>query len=261
MIKNGFILQPRVIQDSEIASAPPHVREIWLWILRQANYKDNKVCQRGQCVRSYDDIREGLAWYVGWRKCMYKKHHCEIAMRWLKKATMITTRKTTRGMLITVLKYDYYQDPDNYESYNESSRKATRKIQSVDTINKKEKKEKNILQSNRTSSTEEKPSYGNMLIKKFKQLIAENNNNVVPVADSEAKTNRVYWNILQMLGVKKEHKAVIDTKELPVEVRVNINKFLDWFNAERTNKGLVVENAYTLKQNVLNFKTNFNAKT
>lgn len=146
MIKGGYYIKARCIQDSEIAQAPPHVREIWDWLLREANHKDSKVAgtivKRGQLIRSYKDIQDGLAWKVGWRKTTYSKWDCEKAMKVLVKATMITTTKTTRGMLITVLNYAKYQEPKNYESHNESHRKATNEPQTRHTINKNEKNER-----------------------------------------------------------------------------------------------------------------------
>lgn len=242
----GFIKLHRQLMNWEWYNTPNTLR-LFLHLLLKANHKETLwkgiVIHRGEVLTGRVKLAEELG--LSEQQIRTSKMH-------LISTNEITIKTTNQYSVITINHWDEYQakQPANQ-----------RRINQPITTNKNEKNEENILQSNRTSSTEEKPSYGNMLIKKFKQLIAENNNNVVPVADSEAKTNRVYWNILQMLGVKKEHKAVIDTKELPVEVRVNINKFLDWFNAERTNKGLVVENVYTLKQNVLNFKTNFNAKT
>lgn len=144
MIKNGYYLKARCIEDSEIAHAPPHVREIWDYLLRTVNYKDKKtngiIVKRGQTMRSYSDIQEALSWRVGWRKMAYSKQDCETTMNWLKKHTMIHTQKTTRGMIITVLNYDEYQDPENYETDTETYRKHTRDIQTADTINKKGKK-------------------------------------------------------------------------------------------------------------------------
>lgn len=142
-IPGGYYLKARKVQSSEIAHAPPHVREIWDWLIMQANHKDNAICKRGQCYRTYKDMQDGLAWFIGYRKMTYKKHHCEKAMKWLKKATMVTTAKTTRGMLITVLNYDIYQTPENYESYTKDETKATMELQGVDTINKNDKNEKN----------------------------------------------------------------------------------------------------------------------
>ena len=141
----GYYIKSRSIEDSEIAHAPPHVREIWDYLLRTANHSDKKVAgivvKRGQTIRSYRDIQEDLHWMVGWRKETYKKWHCEISMKWLMNRQMVTTTKTTRGMLITICNYDHYQDQKNYENDSESHKKATRKPQSTDTINKHKKKE------------------------------------------------------------------------------------------------------------------------
>jgi hypothetical protein len=136
MITGGYVLQPRIIKNSEIAHAPPHVREIWFYLIREANHKTNNVCKRGELIRSYRDIQEALHWYVGWRKEKYKKHQCEIAMKWLTKRHMVATRKTTRGLRIKILQYNKYQDPKNYEK--------DRERQTTDTINKNEKNEKNV---------------------------------------------------------------------------------------------------------------------
>lgn len=119
MIKGGYILQPRIIQESDISVAPPYVREIWSYILREANSKDNKYngfeIKRGQLFRSYQDIREGTKWFIGWRKMMYNENHTKKAMKFLRDTLRITTTKELGGVLITVCNYDYYQDPSNYE--------------------------------------------------------------------------------------------------------------------------------------------------
>lgn len=142
-IKGGYVLQARKTDESEISHKPPHFREIWNWIYRQANHKDNGAIKRGQCVRTIRDIQEGLCWFIGYRKNMYSKSQCENALRFLREAGMITTAKTTRGMFITVCNYDIYQDPSNYESNTKATVSVTRKQQPPDTINKNDKNDKN----------------------------------------------------------------------------------------------------------------------
>lgn len=142
MIDGGYYIKARKIQESAIARAAPYVREIWDWLLKEANHKDTTVCNRGQTLRSFKDIQDGLAWFAGWRKHTYSKDQCEKAMAWLREAVMIATEKTTRGMLITIVNYDKYQNPENYGSDNESNKKATRKQQPAATINKNEKNDK-----------------------------------------------------------------------------------------------------------------------
>jgi hypothetical protein len=119
MIKGGYILQPRIIQESDISVAPPYVREIWNYLLREANYQEIKynghVVKRGQLFRSYEDIREGTKWFVGWRKCTYNENHTKKAMKFLRETQRIVTTKELGGVLITICNYDYYQDWKNYE--------------------------------------------------------------------------------------------------------------------------------------------------
>lgn len=156
-VEGGFYLKARKIKGSAIAKAPPHVREIWDWILMNANFADRGNLKRGQLIASYDQIIEDLSWYVGYRKMTYKKHHCETAMKLLVKHTMVTTTKTARGMIITVCNYDKYQDPANYESRNGAETKTTRKPHENRTKTEECKKEKKeTLQAVGTSGQEEK---------------------------------------------------------------------------------------------------------
>jgi hypothetical protein len=144
-IEGGYYLKARQIQESAIAQAAPYVREIWDWILKEANFVDTKVCKRGQLIRTFRDIQEGLAWFAGWRKYTYSKDQCEKAMKWLRNASMIATEKTTRGLVITVLNYAKFQDPRNYENNYESNTKATTQQQPAATINNEFKKGKNVM--------------------------------------------------------------------------------------------------------------------
>lgn len=115
--------------NSDIMRQPPHVREIWDWLLMNANHTEGKssgtIIKRGQLFTSLNEIKEGLCWYVGYRKMSYTKDHTKKAMKALKKASMITTNVSTKGMLITICNYDRFQDPKNYESTNESTNEST----------------------------------------------------------------------------------------------------------------------------------------
>jgi hypothetical protein len=123
IIRKGFILKARKIEDSDIAHAPPHVREIWDLILRKANFRD-RTCgrttiRRGQWLTTYEEIQELLHWRIGFRKMTYSRWQIEWAMKKLRVWVMIATRKATRGLFITVVNYDFYQCLDNYDCHNE----------------------------------------------------------------------------------------------------------------------------------------------
>ena len=96
-IEGGYYIKARCIQDKKIAHCPPHVREIWDWLLMKANHKDSTyrghTVLRGQYFTSYSDIREALHWAAGWRKIMYSENHTKKAMKELRELSCITTRK------------------------------------------------------------------------------------------------------------------------------------------------------------------------
>lgn len=171
----GWVKLHRQIDDSSIMRQPPHYREIFLYLLRKASHKNSKDGKRGQLLRTYRQIQEDLHWFSGYRKVFYKKHHIEKALAWLRENDMVKTRKTTKGIVITITSWDKYQGEDNHkkpskraatgvrmEATTEATgvgvgdgggeedtaakqpRKRQRKRQSSDTIYKNVKNEKNI---------------------------------------------------------------------------------------------------------------------
>jgi hypothetical protein len=68
-------------------------------------------------------------------------------MKWAKSTTLVTTRKTTRGVVLMVLNYDKYQTLDNYkyDTENDTSNefKTKQKRNRNDTIKKNVKNDKN----------------------------------------------------------------------------------------------------------------------
>lgn len=140
-IPGGYILQPRCIDDSDIMKEPPVVRELWMYLLRRVNYKDNGKYPRGTAFFNLGQIQDSLCWYQGWRKRYYSKPQLQKSLCKLNERNMIATQKATRGIYVTILNYDYYQDPSNYESNDERTPKEQRKKQNGITKNKKGKKE------------------------------------------------------------------------------------------------------------------------
>lgn len=136
MIPGGYILQPRKFDESESSNFPPCTREVWLYLLRNVNHKDNGKLSRGVGFFSISGIRDVLCWYVGFCKKTYSKDQVVKALRRLRDSTMIATTKTTRGLIVTICNYDFYQDPKNYEDTNDGTTKAPRRRYGSTTINK-----------------------------------------------------------------------------------------------------------------------------
>lgn len=56
---------------------------------------------------------------------------------------MLTTQKTTRGIIITICNYDFYQNLKNYKNDTENESGTTQERHRNDTINKNDKNVKN----------------------------------------------------------------------------------------------------------------------
>ena len=114
VIPGGYILQARRLLASEIMSKPPLYCKLWCYMLLTASHRPHKGLQRGQFFTTIDTMREAMCWYVGYRKVVPTRDEIRNCYEYLRRATMITTAKTTRGMLITILNYEKYQNPANY---------------------------------------------------------------------------------------------------------------------------------------------------
>lgn len=138
----GYVLLARSVDKSEVASMPPCTRELWTYLLRRVNYADNGKLKRGQGFFSLEEIQTDLAWWVGYRREVYSKPDLTKAMRRLRESNMIETAKEVRGVIVTVCKYDHYQDPDNYEGNAKATRRKEHHATGVSTISEEGKKEK-----------------------------------------------------------------------------------------------------------------------
>jgi len=119
-ISGGYLLKARCIQNGKIANQPPYMREIWDWLLRNANFSTSRWngfnIERGQLWTTYQIIRNGLKWHIGWRTEYYTANQVKKAMKFLRDEGMIETKKVPGGVLVTIINYGKYQDPKNYES-------------------------------------------------------------------------------------------------------------------------------------------------
>ncbi len=118
-LDGGFIILARSIHSSPVMDMPPHFREIWLYLLRRAHYKETivgrKVLQRGQCLINYKETLRDLSWFQGFKRFEYTESQFKNAITALTREGMITRQKTARGAIITIVNYDKYQNPENYK--------------------------------------------------------------------------------------------------------------------------------------------------
>ena len=137
-IPDGCIMLARKIQDSAIWDKPADWLKIWIYFLQGVNHNGTTRFSRGE---NFFNVVEMA------RDCGVSRHSIYNFMKWAKSTTLVTTRKTTRGVVLTVLNYDKYQTLDNYkyDTENDTSNefKTKQKRNRNDTINKNVKNDKN----------------------------------------------------------------------------------------------------------------------
>ncbi len=106
--------------------------KVWIYLLTNANYNDYGNLKRGQLFTSIPEIQKACAYRVGYRTVEPSKKEIWGILEYLRnpsegndegnaKAPMIVTTKVTHGMIVTICKYNDYQDPKHYEGNNESN--------------------------------------------------------------------------------------------------------------------------------------------
>lgn len=145
-IKGGYILLARTLTQNELWGKPPYYIKLWVWLLLKCNHKDVKnnghSYNRGEALVTLEETVENSKFKVGWRTEKISKDQAWKFYEDLREADMITTRKTTAGMFVKVLKYNEFQDHNNYVDNNEKAMKTTRRRQTPNTINKNDKEMK-----------------------------------------------------------------------------------------------------------------------
>jgi len=128
---DGYVLFPRALLDPDccLMRRPPLYFKLWSWLLVKANFRDRSKLRRGQLLTTIDEMRQAMAFYIGYRRQTPSRDEIRNAYEALTKATMITTARTTRGIIITICNYDEYQDFKSYEAHDETHDENTAKHQ------------------------------------------------------------------------------------------------------------------------------------
>jgi len=235
-IVRGYVMLARKIQNGWIAHAAPVAREIWIWLFRNANYTDKRVngftIKRGQLLCKTEQIQEELSWYVGYRKKRYSRRQCEGSMKVLAKERMIERTKVPGGTLVTILNYDKYQDPKNYENTLEGTDETSHEeALPVHPYTKKEKKEK--------KKEENTPLYippkGETHDEKFIRLLKGRDD--LNLDDDDIKIFMPLWN--RWLAYKKQEKKG-SYKAVETEVSAAV-RFMKLANFEQDSLEEILE--------------------
>jgi len=138
-IRGGATIWARQTIDSDVFFwRPDKWFKIWFYIVNKVNHQDSKLFKRGSNFMTYEEIS---------RSTKASKNQIDGFVRYSKSQLMLTTQKTTRGMVVSVLKYDFFQDLNNYRNdtendiVTETETKHNRSI--TDTINNNDNNDKN----------------------------------------------------------------------------------------------------------------------
>lgn len=236
-IYGGYYIKPR---KSPVAEFAPCVREVWDYLLNKCNYKDSPETglKKGQCLVRISEIQDALKWFVGFRKMTYSKTQCEDAYEALRKTMLITTVKTTRGLIITICKYDYYQSMKPSEDYNENYAVDNKKTTTTSPLygiqdntgnKRKEKKgvpEEDVLFAKRIIA------YLNQQAKKAFQVERESNHNFIYPRMKEGYTEADFKKVIDLKTAEWLHNPKMVTHLCPSTLFGN--KFETYLNSVPT---------------------------
>lgn len=221
VVKGGATLWARQTIESEIFYwKPDKWFKVWFYVVNRVNHKKTRLFGRGECFINYKEIMKKVKATRG------EVDHC---IRYLKSATMIATRKTTRGMVLKVLNYNKYQTLDNYYSDIKSDTigeiGAIQKRHRSDTINKNvrknDKNDKKILPKGSMP-------YGNPLINKFLKYLEANAEVIDTPKNHQRKDSWILIQKMKALARKKKGGEPTD-----IEVWNGLKFLVDTANADK----------------------------
>lgn len=108
---DGFVPIPRSELKAMDDMSPLQVK-LYCWMWRQANFRDRDRLERGQFVATIAEMQEAMSHHEGWKKVKPSPDQIRTAYGALcgdrSNPARITVRRTTRGMVITVLNYNAF---------------------------------------------------------------------------------------------------------------------------------------------------------
>lgn len=130
----------RSLFESEIWLTKPAWRsKVWIYLYWKVNHKDSNQFSRWQWRFSYEKIYEECNLRAEW----VKKDALANFFRVLKKWWNLTTQQTTRWLIVTIVRYNDYQDLNNYWNNATNKVETNPKQTQNKTINKNDKNVKN----------------------------------------------------------------------------------------------------------------------
>ena len=198
---SGSTIWARQTTESEIfCQKPAEWFKIWFYIINKVNWKDIKQFKRGEQFFTFKEIAYCTK---------TTKNQVEKFTKWARGASMITTRKTTRGIIIFVVNYNKFQDSIKIKSVTESDtrseleaeQKRDRSATIIETY-KQDKHKEDIYQKNLTF-------FNDPLVREeiIQELIQKNGNE--RIIRSEINRFCDTWTEANQKNGKQDRKSVV----------------------------------------------------
>ena len=234
-IPGGYMLVAKKIFDSDLMQKPPLYSKLFLWMLNRASFRDTKKLKRGEFETTIAEMQEAMSHFVGYRKETPTVKQIRNIYEGLTKGLTIGTAKGTRGLKVSILNYDYYQNPKSYEWHYERAHGGHAGVitEGVTPIKEKEKKEEvKIKKVQNPSNGKVKKQYGEYVLltpdeherlvknfgeSKFKWCLDKLDNYIGQNPEKNVKKYTSHRHVLQGWVAKsyeKEHPATIAEDEV-----------------------------------------------
>jgi len=119
-IPGGYILFPRHFLDL-LDEAPLLDRVLWIWLNCRANHRDSDIVHgrlgRGQLLATIPQMQQALSHRAGRSLRTPSKAAIWRGLERFRRRNMIETRRTTRGLVITICQYEVYQNSAHYSRH------------------------------------------------------------------------------------------------------------------------------------------------
>jgi hypothetical protein len=163
-IHGGAFLIARKLFDSELwIEKPAEWKIIWIYILGKVNHCDRGRFKRGEGYFNFKLEQRNIGVDI-------KYNTIKKFLGYARGCALIGTSRSTRGIIIKVLKYNTYQTLENFKSTSRGTRKAPQKHPDTQEL----KNDKNVNTMATTSVADETPKFTPMGAEVIKAFIAIN---------------------------------------------------------------------------------------
>ena len=124
-IKNGAFQIARQLFDSELwIEKPSSWKIIWIYILGKVNHQDNKQFERGEGFFNFSQELKQIGRDITYDMIRH-------SMTYFKRNGMLSTTKSTRGIIVKVLKYNKFQKLENYKIIKAQDKAEAEEVEST----------------------------------------------------------------------------------------------------------------------------------